>query len=168
MQIPKRKSEQNVRRAQTDTLMTREKYDQLVAELEKMEKKIQPRLAEEVLRLAQFGDFSENAAYQIAKGRLRGANEKIDKITQQIAEAKIISPDKDIDKVKIGHLVTIESNKQIKKYRLLGSAETNPSQGAISYQSPLGSALLDKQVGEIIEIIINGQAVEYKIIAIKY
>ena len=79
-----------------------------------------------------------------------------------------ISPDKDIDKVKIGHLVTIESNKQIKKYRLLGSAETNPSQGAISYQSPLGSALLDKQVGEIIEIIINGQAVEYKIIAIKY
>jgi len=148
--------------------MTEAKLSELKKKLKKLKELVQPEMVKEVKRLALMGDFSENAAYQIAKGRLRGANEKIDKITQQIAEAKIISPDKDIDKVKIGHLVTIESNKQIKKYRLLGSAETNPSQGAISYQSPLGSALLDKQVGEIIEIIINGQAVEYKIIAIKY
>ena len=167
MRVPIRKAGQYTY-IKSDPLMTEAKLSELKKKLKKLKELVQPEMVKEVKRLALMGDFSENAAYQIAKGRLRGANEKIDKITQQIAEAKIISPDKDIDKVKIGHLVTIESNKQIKKYRLLGSAETNPSQGAISYQSPLGSALLDKQVGEIIEIIINGQAVEYKIIAIKY
>ena len=144
------------------------KLTELKNQLKKLKEIIQPELAKEVKRLALMGDFSENAAYQIAKGRLRGTNEKIDKIAKQIAEASIINPSKTIDKIEIGHLVTIVSSEQTKKYRLLGSSETNPAQGAISYQSPLGSALLNKKVGEIAQVKINGQVTEYKIIAIEY
>ncbi|HCC22883.1 TPA: transcription elongation factor GreA [Candidatus Falkowbacteria bacterium] len=164
MQIPKRKSEQNVRRAQTDTLMTREKYDQLVAELEKMEKKIQPRLAEEVLRLAQFGDFSENAAYQIAKGKLRGLNQRILNIKNLINHAEIIEPNENTERIQLGHEVTIDVHGETKKYRLLGFHETDPAAGIISTTSPLGASLLGKKVGDKVSILLaNGKTMEFTI-----
>lgn len=167
MRVPIRKAGQYTY-IKSDPLMTEAKLTELKKNLKKLKEIIQPELAKEVKRLALMGDFSENAAYQIAKGRLRSANEKIDKLIKQITEANIINPNKDTSKVKIGHLVTIKSSKQTKKYRLLGSSETNPSKGTISYQSPLGAALLNKKVGEIAKIEIDGQTVEYTVIAIEY
>lgn len=167
MRVPIRKAGQYTY-IKSDPLMTEAKLTELKKNLKKLKEIIQPELAKEVKRLALMGDFSENAAYQIAKGRLRSANEKIDKLIKQITEANIINPNKDTSKVKIGHLVTIKSSKQTKKYRLLGSSETNPSKGTISYQSPLGAALLNKKVGEIAKIEIDGQTVEYTVITIEY
>jgi len=165
MRVPIRKGGQYTN-IQSDPIMTKDKFKELEKELNSL-KNTQPKLAEEVKRLALMGDFSENAAYQIAKGRLRSVNSKIEKISKQIAEANIIEENKNTNTVSIGHEVSIKSNIDTKKYRILGSLETDPLKGIISYRSPIGKALLNKSLGDTIKIKNNNELIEYKIISIK-
>lgn len=164
MQVPKRKSEENNQRA-IDHHVTQKKFNEMTATLARL-KASRPKLAEEVKILAQMGDFSENAAYQIAKGRLRGVNQRILEINDFLNRAIIIAHNKSIDIVELGHQVTLESKGKQKIYQILGSAETNPEQGIISHNSPLGAALLGHKLGDVIKIQLNKKDVEYKIVKI--
>ena len=166
MRVPRRKAGEFTF-AKPDPLITAEKLTELKANLEKLKNIIQPELASEVKRLALMGDFSENAAYQIAKGRLRGVNQKITDLQKQIDIAEIIETNTKSSTVKIGSLVSVEVNQAIKKYRILGSLETNPSSGVISYNSPFGQALLNKAVGAVLEIKLGDNIVTYKILKIE-
>lgn len=149
-----------------DPLMTKEKYVELQNKLNKL-KKMVPQQAEEVSRLADLGDFSENVAYQFAKGRLRGINQSILEIESRLLQASIIVPQNQTNAIQIGHTVTIErDNKQV-AYKILGSSETNPHQGIISHHSPLGVALIGQSVGDTIAVKINNQKIFYKIIKIE-
>jgi len=150
-----------------DPYITSEKLAELKIELEKLKKHIHPQLASEVKRLALMGDFSENVAYQIAKGKLRGLNEKISKIEKQIASAQIIDTQNKADSAQIGALITLEFENNKKQYRILGSLETDPAKGVISYSSPLGQVLLDKKIGDSVEIKLGDKSVKYKIIKIE-
>ncbi len=149
-----------------DPHLTRAKYDELKAKLDRL-KKIRPGLAEEVKKYAADGDFSENAAYQIAKGRLRGVNQGILDLEDQLKRAIIIKPGGNAGCVNIGCTVTVVVAGKRKTYSILGSAETNPSLGIISYRSPIGSALLGHGPSDRIRVKINGREVEYEIIKIK-
>ncbi len=165
MQIPKRKSE-NRRLVPVDTFITQEKYDELVAKLNKMKKITHPKLAEEVKRLAQFGDFSENAEYQIAKGKLRGLNQKILETEFQINHAQVIKPADDVAKVGLGHFVTVDGLGGKKTFQILGSTESQPGAGIISRNSPLGEALLGSRVGDEVRIKLRDRINTYKIVDI--
>jgi len=149
-----------------DPYMTQEKFDDLKKNLQRLKKDVQPGLAKEVKRLALMGDFSENAAYQIAKGSLRSINHRMEEITKQINGAIIIKTNHSSHIVLIGSLVTIALNKKIIKYHILGSSETNPSAGTISYLSPLGQSLLNKSIGDIAKLKIDDKTIEYKILKI--
>jgi transcription elongation factor GreA len=146
--------------------MTQEKFFELKRNLERM-KKIRPGLSEEVKRLALMGDFSENAAYQIAKGRLRGLNQKMLETEDLIKRAVIIERSGIADKVGLGSIVTIETAGQEKKYQILGSTETDPARGIISRNSPIGSKLLGRKPGEEIKLLLGSKEVVYKIIKIE-
>ena len=149
-----------------DPEITKEKYLELKDKMDRLKKISQPKAIAEVKRLALDGDFSENAAYQIAKGRLRGINNAIDKIDDQLKRAEIIAPNNNTF-VQIGHRVTVETAGKTKIYTILGSSETNPDLNIISKQSPLGLALLNKKIGEEAELNINGKTKKFKIIEIK-
>jgi len=164
MQVPRRKSDKYTH-LKTDPHLTEEKFLELKSKLERL-KNACPRLIEEVKRLAQDGDFSENAAYQIAKGRLRGVNQGILEIENQLKRAIIIKPQKNAETVQLGSTVTVEVKGKIKNYLILGSAETNPEKGIISHHSPIGSALMGRRMGAKINLQIAGKTVEYKIIKI--
>jgi len=166
MQVPKRKSEQKVQK-KFDPVITQAKFNELEKDYQKMVKIIRPKLAAEVERLGQLGDFSENAEYQIAKGKLRGLNNRIDEIKYRIDHAQVIEPSQDTSQVRLGHFVTIEKNGEQKTYQILGSLETNPGAGAISASSPLGKELLGGSVGDVVEVKIGEQIQKYKIIKIK-
>ncbi len=166
MQVPRRKAGQYTF-IKPDQYITADKLAELKADLVKLKTIVQPQLASEVKRLAMMGDFSENAAYQIAKGRLRSTNEKISQIQKQIDCAQIIKADKNSTTIQIGSLVTIKTNKATKKYRILGSLETDPKAGVISYNSPLGQALLGKKIGELVEIKLADKNKEYKVLKIE-
>lgn len=164
MQIPIRKSGKYTHQ-KLDPYITEAKFNELKYKLEKL-KFNRPRASEEVKRLAEMGDFSENAAYQIAKGRLRGMNQKIIEIENQLKHATIIKPTENTETVKLGHEVMIETAGKQKTYLILGSSETNPSKGIISHNSPIGSALIGRKINDKVVIHTANKEIEYKIIKI--
>ncbi len=165
MRVPIRKPGRHTH-DKKDPYITEEKFLALKKNLKRM-KKIRPHLSKEVKKLALNGDFSENAEYQIAKGRLRGLNQKIIDIENEIKNAVIIKNDDIKDKVKLGCLVTVKVNGQEKTFKILGSTEADPLKNIISHNSPVGQALMNKTVNDIVKIKIKNKEVEYKIIKIK-
>jgi len=150
-----------------DPNLTAAKFDDLKQELERLKTVKQPRAILEVKRLAEMGDFSENAAYSIAKGRLRGINDRIVELTEYLKRTVIIQPSKNSGVVQLGSTVTVEINGRQKTYTILGSSETDPTSGVISHKSPVGAALMGRRVGDTVEIQLAGKRVEVKIVRIK-
>ncbi len=149
-----------------DPKMTEEKYEELRKKLDFWLKIKRPQEAEEVKRLALMGDFSENVGYQLAKGRLRGLNQRIIELEKLLGRVEIINRPASYDKVEVGSSVLLEVNGVEKKYLILGSSESNPSAGIISHVSPLGNILLNKKVGEEFKFGPSGKEKNYKILEI--
>lgn len=145
--------------------MTQDKLEALEKELANLKKK-RPTLAREVARLAELGDFSENVEYQLAKRRLRGVNSALLKIDYQINHAEIITPIQNKN-IEVGHTVLVNMDGKEKQYQILGSSETDPTKGIISHNSPIGSALLEHKVGDVVEIEIGGRDVECVVLDIR-
>ena len=147
--------------------MTPAKFREFTDKLERLKKVVRPRLAAEVKRLALMGDFSENAAYQIAKGKLRGINQGILDIEDLLKRSVIIDSRQNKGAVQLGSTVTLDSGGKQKKYLILGSTEADPTRGVISHISPLGAALIGKRVGNTVRLKIAEKIKEYKIIMIE-
>lgn len=147
MRVPYRRGEAGAR-PKLNPYLTPAAYDKLKAKLEHLKKVTRFRLMQEVATLAEGGDFSENAGYQIAKGRLRGVNQLILDIEQQLKEAVIIKADISSDIVQVGSTVVVKIDGVEKKYTILGSTEVDPSKYIISSDSPIGQALIGKKVGQ--------------------
>ncbi len=151
-----------------DPHMTQEKYDALKAQLEYLKKEARPEAIKETHRHAENGDFSENAEYQIARGRLRGMNRTIDEIEFQLPKAIIIEADEYSSVVEIGHTVTVATaeGKEI-TWKILGPSESNPEGGVVSYVSPIGAALLGKTIGDVATVELPDRTINYTVIAIE-
>ncbi len=165
MRVPIRKPDKYLK-AKIDPRITAAKFLELEKKLKEV-KKIRPKLANEVKRLVADGDFSENAAYQIAKGKLRGLNQKILEIEEMIKMAEIIEPSRNKNLIGLGSTVTIENSQGEKTYKILGSTESNPSAGIISGNSPLGKTLIGKRIGDTIDLKTPQKTIKYKIKQIK-
>ena len=166
MRIPTRKSEDK-KHVQADPYITQDKYDALKSKHERL-LRTRPSLAKEVARLGELGDFSENAEYQIAKGKLRGLNHRLLVIEETLRYSKIIQTNSNTNQVRLGHKVTVEVNGKTKIYQILGSTETNPTTGIISHNSPIGKALLGDKIGQTVTLSLsNNKTSSYKIIKIE-
>jgi len=165
MRVPIRKGNSRLDK-KIDPAMTEAKYHELVKKLDFWKRIKRPREAEEVKRLALMGDFSENVGYQVAKGRLRGLNERILDLEKLLGRAEIIKLQNN-GTVQLGNRVTIEKSGKLTTYQILGATETDPTSGTISYSSPLGAALMNKHVNETIKIKLADKEVYYKIIKIE-
>ncbi len=164
MQLPKRKPGKYTQR-DFDPHITQAKFDELSEKLAKLRKKKMPAAAE-VRRTAANGDFSENAEYQQAKGRLRGINRRIDILDNQLKRAVIIKSGGG-DLVALGSTVTVEINGKEKKITILGSSETDPSKGIVSQSSPIGSLLMGAKVGQTLHLERGDKKIEYRVLNIE-
>ena len=164
MQVPIRKPGKYTH-VKIDPKMTEEKYQEFVKKLERMKKHYRPPMIKEVKRLALMGDFSENVAYSIAKGKLRGLNQRILELEDLLKRAEIIQIRKS-GKVEVGNRVTIYDGKTEKVYQILGSSETSPEKGIISHISPLGKLLLGARVGDELSMEAGGRKKIIKVLAI--
>jgi transcription elongation factor GreA len=166
MRVPIRKAA-NLPHVQVDHNITEAKYRTLERELKNITENLRPKTITEVKRLAEFGDFSENAAYALAKGRLRWLNQRILDLENEINHAVIIRPNKEKKTVQLGSSVTVAVAGKQKKYLVLGSAETNPGQGVISHHSPIGSVLMGCKVGDVVSFKLANKDVSCEIINIE-
>lgn len=151
-----------------DPHITQTQYDAMHSKLQHILKVSRPKAIAHMQEAGENGDYSENAEYQIAKGRLRGLNTAIDELKFQLAQAIIISPNANTDTVQLGHTVTVrlENNTEV-TWNILGPTEANPAAGIISHKSPVGEALLGKQVGEEVTVVLKDRTVMYTIIRIQ-
>lgn len=166
MRVPKRRSE-NYIRTPLDPYLTPQAIKEMEDDLIRMKKKVQPKLIEEMQSAAAHGDFSENAAYQIAKGKLRGLNNRMLEVQEKLKRAIPIEAGSETGKISIGSIVTVEVNGRKKIYQILGAQETNPNEGIISHLSPLGLLLIGHQAGDTVIFDTGEKKVEYKIITVK-
>ncbi|PIQ67398.1 transcription elongation factor GreA [Candidatus Uhrbacteria bacterium CG_4_10_14_0_2_um_filter_41_7] len=169
MQIPKRKSEEDRRNlaGPVDNYVTRARLEGWKKELIRLKTVDHRPAAEEVARTQAMGDLSENAGYQDAKWRLRKINARILSLNEMIKNAVVIETGTNPDgSIKVGSTVILEQNGQENTFIILGTSESNPLQGRISYSSPLGSLLLNKHAGDTVQVKTLNAEINYKILRV--
>lgn len=164
MQVPIRKPDRYTF-VKPDPRLTPEKVTELQAKLQHL-KDIRPKVAEEVKSLSETGDFSENAGYQTAKARLRGINQRILDLEEQLKHVYVIVPSDDVSTVKLGHHVTVAVGGAEHTFQILGSAEADPGRGIISSSSPMGAALMGHRVGDVARYQMGTKEIECRIVRI--
>ncbi len=169
MQIPQRRAQSQRIRTHAPSLyvVTEEGLKRLREEHARLLKG-RPTLADEVARLAQLGDFSENAEYQDAKQRLRRLNDRLLTLEDKIKNARTIQKNNDEkDRVCLGATVCVKKNGVPLTFQLVGPQETDPSRGRISHVSPLGALLMGGRVGETVQLQTPSGTATYAIISIE-
>jgi transcription elongation factor GreA len=135
--------------------MLAEGYEKLTADLQRLRAE-RPEVIDAIEEARAHGDLSENAEYHAAKERQGQIEAMIADIEDQLARAQIIDPSTlSGDKVTFGATVTLlDENDKPVKYQLVGQTEANASRGRISYNSPLGRALIGRQVDDEVEVTV--------------
>jgi transcription elongation factor GreA len=163
MRTPIRRAERN-KLTQADYHLTPAAITKLQSELVRIETKELPRASAEVQRTGAFGDFSENAEYQFAKAKLRGLLDRATHIKKQLRNAITIE-ERPRGAIDIGSTVQVETDGKVFVYQIVGSAETDPKSGRISYLSHLGQALLGHKAGQVVNFKTpSGKNLDYKIL----
>ena len=152
--------------------MTKNGERALKEQLQFLQEKERPRIAEALHKAASLGDLSENAEYDSAKRDQENLEIKIAKINERLNNAQVIDPSqiKDTDKVTFGATVTLlnlDNEKEI-TITIVGEDEADLSKGLIAYNSPTARACIGKNEGDIIEVQAPAGVIEYEITQIHY
>ena len=133
--------------------MLQEGYEKLNADLKRL-KAERPTIVDAIEEARAHGDLSENAEYHAAKERQGQIEASIMDIEDRLSRAMVIDPTTlSGNKVLFGATVTlIDEDKKKVRYQLVGQTEADARVGRISYNSPLGRALIGRQVGEEVEV----------------
>ncbi|HWB76341.1 MAG TPA: transcription elongation factor GreB [Nannocystaceae bacterium] len=137
--------------------ITPEGHARIRAELEHLWKVERPRVTAEVAAAAALGDRSENAEYIYGKKRLREIDRRLEFLAKRIERMHVVHPDPSKDasgKVAFGAWVVVEDEDGERHvYRLVGADESDADAGHISMDSPMGRALLGKEVDD--EVLVH-------------
>ena len=142
-------------------------------ELVELRVKQRPKVVQDVADAAAQGDRSENAEYIYGKKKLREIDRRIEYLTKRLETATVVGPDdregSANDRVFFGATVGVEDEdgKAI-RYQIVGADEIDLAKGRISYRSPLGRALLKRQVGETVVFAKPSGEAELTIVSIAY
>jgi transcription elongation factor GreA len=135
--------------------MLAEGYEKLTADLQILRQE-RPKVVDAIEEARAHGDLSENAEYHAAKERQGQIEAQIADLEDRVSRAQIIDPASlSGDKVVFGATVTVlDDDDKPQRYQIVGMTEADVRQGRISYDSPLGRALIGKQVGEEVEVTV--------------
>jgi transcription elongation factor GreA len=134
--------------------LTQTGYDQLQAELERLETVHQPRARDMLGKAYADKDFRENAPYDAAKQHLADLQRRVNEIKSMLGNATIVEERQSTDRAGLGATVIVRDLEEDEEltYTLVGPGEVDPRNGKISVQSPVGRALTDRQAGETVEV----------------
>jgi len=149
--------------------MLEEGHRKLTEELKRL-KAERPEIVEAIEVARAHGDLSENAEYHAAKERQGQVEAAIADLEDRLSRALVIDPTTlSGDKVVFGATVTlVDEDKKKVRYQLVGQTEADAKAGRISYNSPLGRALIGRQVGDEVEVTTPSGERYYKIKAIEF
>lgn len=151
------------------TYYTQEGLDKLKEELHHLKTEGRSQISKAIAEARDKGDLSENAEYDAAKEAQGHHESKISKLTNVLANARLIDESKlDITKVLALSIVKIKNlnNGSIMTYQLVSETEADLKSGKISVKSPIAQGLLGKSVGDKAEILVPAGKIEFEIVEI--
>ena len=146
--------------------MSQEGYDKIIAELKQLETIERPKASAAIAEARDKGDLSENSEYDAAKEAQAHLEDKINKMKLAIAEAKIVDISRlSTDSVQIMSKVemTNMANNAKMSYTIVSESEANLREGKISINTPIAKGLLNKKVGDVVEIKIPRGTIKLRI-----
>jgi transcription elongation factor GreA len=147
--------------------LTKEGKEKLESELNRMIRVDQVELIESLKEAREKGDISENAEYESAKSDLETLSRRISEMQDRLNRSEIITYSKS-DKVSMLSKISIKNKKTntIINWTLVPENEVNVKEGKISFNSPIGSALLGKKVGELVDVQVPAGNMQFEILEI--
>ena len=146
--------------------MSQEGYDNLVAELQRLEAVERPKASAAIAEARDKGDLSENSEYDAAKEVQAKHESKINQMKRQLAEAKIVDTSRlSTDAVQIMSKVemTNMANNAKMTYTIVSESEANLREGKISITTPIAQGLLNHKVGDEVEVAIPSGKIKLRI-----
>jgi len=151
-------------------LVTQRSYELKQNELKYLLDVAIPLNSKEIGMAMAKGDLSENAEYKYAIEKQEFLKQQVKNLQDSLGKAQIIKPEEiKTNTVSIGTMITLNSidDDKTEKYTILGPWESDPSKKVISYTSPIGETLLNKAVGDSVDMGIKNNKKRYKILKIE-
>jgi transcription elongation factor GreA len=154
-----------------EVILTPQGLDELKSKIEYLSNDRRREVAERIKEAREFGDISENSEYDDAKNEQAMLERQISELEDKLRSASIID-EKAVttEVVSVGVTVHVKDQKTDKsvKYKIVGSAEANPSEYKLSNESPVGKALIGKKRGQLVSVPVpRGPARKLKITKIE-
>ena len=147
-------------------ILTKESLAKYEAELEELKVVTRKEIAQKIKEAREQGDLSENAEYDAAKDEQRDIEARIEELETIIANAEILDESMiDYNTVHLGCKVTV-SDKSTKKditFHIVDKSEVDSLNYKISYESPIGKALIGKRTGDLVDIQTPAMMLKYRV-----
>jgi len=151
--------------------MTKDGYEKLKAELENLLKVERPKNIKDIEEARAHGDLSENAEYHAAKERQSFIQGRIHELEAKISQAQVVDPSSiKHTKISFGARVKVYDTEldEEKEFMLVGPDEADAGKGRISFSSPVGKALIGKEVGDTVMVKAPSRTMEYEILEMSF
>jgi transcription elongation factor GreA len=151
--------------------MTRDGYNRIKAEIERLEHEEMPRIAEKIADARAEGDLKENAEYHAQRENQGLVQAKINALKAKLSRAHIIDPSAlPKDQVVFGARVRLKdlSFGDEEEYTLVGAGDEDYEVGKILSTSPFGAAIMGKRIGEIVEVVAPRGTLRYEVLEIVF
>ncbi len=150
-------------------MLTYEGLEKLEQELEHLKTVTRKEVTEKIKQALAFGDLSENSEYDAAKNEQAQVEARISQIEYTLKNANVVDEEAiNTDTVNIGNkvkILDIEFNEEM-EFTIVGTAEASPSKHKLSYESPVGGALIGKKINEVVDVTTPSGTVQFKILDI--
>lgn len=154
---------------QQEILLTKEGLARLEQELEMLKTQKRREVAERIKAARELGDISENSEYDDAKNEQAFIEGRIAALEKTLRRARVVSSDEAQDgAVVLGSRVRVRDLDlgEEMEYRVVGSAEADPSNNRISNESPVGKALMGHREGEIVSVKVPDGTIQLEILKV--
>jgi transcription elongation factor GreA len=154
-----------------ETPITKQGYEAVLAELDHLIKVEREEIKVAISEARELGDLKENAEYHSAKEKQSMIEGRVSQLQGVMATAQVIDTAKlNSDRVVFGAFVTLNDveKDQTVRYQIVGDIESNFSKGKVSFQSPLGRALIGKEEGDTVIVKAPKGDIEYEVESIEF
>lgn len=156
--------------SEKEVILTRGGLQKLEDELEFLKSVKRKEVAERIKQAIEFGDISESSEYEDAKNEQAFIEGRIMSLEKTLRNARLIE-DQDIktDRVSLGSKVVLQdcaSGKEV-TFTIVASAETNPKERKISDESPVGRAIIGREINSEVEVQVPAGLARYRIVTIE-
>lgn len=154
-----------------EIILTTSRKRELEEELKDLRTIKRPEITEQIKRAREYGDLSENFEYQAARQAQAILNGRIAELEAVLERARVVEDTvgTGVDKVNIGSVVLVRETDTDDEWELtiVDAMSADPANDKISYSAPVGQALMQRKVGDLVDVTTPGGKVKYEIVSVR-